>query len=615
MCRNCDWEPKVDFYTYGFFVMVINDMGIKWTMKRKLYSYSRWSSAVQKDGTTSQRQQAAAEQYARENGYDLETIVDDGISAFRGANYQSGALGQFLDAIDAGFIPNNATLYVESLDRLSRAEIDLALEMFMGILRRGVSIVTGMDRKVYNSASIKGNPIDLITSLLLFSRAHEESKTKQQRTNSHALEMIKRFKSGLPTTIKSIGSHPWWIDASTNYDESVRKHVQYWPIAKKCMDMFLDGVSVFKVVEYLNTTYPMGAPSGKAWVTANVRKLRINKAVYGTREVTIAEKVHVLEGYYPALITEGEYIRLQQIRETKKYLGEVGDGVKNNINLLAGMKLFRCGHCGSTMMAMRQGESIRYLCEKGRGNNAGCKTWSMPGELVEHVLMIVVTIAYINMNKNGAFDKADYSTQIVEIESALKDVSTSIVNLTKLVERGLGNVDEIIDRISSLEDNRTNLKLELEVATRKQVLAQDYTFENLMMDFFNYAQYGVLQDPVHPHREKLRQVVMSCIGEVKAWKFNRRLTIAFQVKGDDEYYTFSAGDEPYNYIFYKGFPERVGDTSNDDNVIELPEAVKQRIRSFKHVFEGDIAILNSAMEMLKVIHYPVLDGRLFWPRK
>lgn len=360
-------------------------------MKRKLYSYQRWSSAVQSDGTTKARQTFAAEEYAKRNDLEVVEIVDAGISGFKSDNSKSGALSKFLAAVDEGLIPNNAYLFVESLDRITRDEIDIALELFMGILRRGITIVTGMDNKVYTSAGIKDNPIDLLTSILLFTRAHEESKTKQNRTNGNALAMIRRFQSGLPTTIKAVGSHPWWIDCSTGKFEAVRRHPTLWQPAQDAINMFMDGMSVFKVVQYLNEKYPH-AYKGKAWKTANIRKLRFNKAVYGLREITVDGKNYGLPNYFPALITEGQFERLKQIRETTKYIGKVGEGKivtdekgnskviaeRNNINLLAGMKLFRCGHCGGTMMAMRHGDTIRYLCEKGRGHQNDCKTWSLP---------------------------------------------------------------------------------------------------------------------------------------------------------------------------------------------------------------------------------------------
>lgn len=597
-------------------------------MKRKLYSYQRWSSAVQSDGTTKARQTFAAEEYAKRNDLEVVEIVDAGISGFKSDNSKSGALSKFLAAVDEGLIPNNAYLFVESLDRITRDEIDVALELFMGILRRGITIVTGMDNKVYTRAGIKGNPIDLLTSILLFTRAHEESKTKQNRTNGNALAMIRRFQSGLPTTIKAVGSHPWWIDCSTDKFEAVRRHPTLWQPAQDAINMFMEGVSVFKVVQYLNEKYPHAYKS-KAWKTANIRKLRFNKAVYGVREITVDGTDYALPNYFPSLITEGQFLRLEKIRETTKYIGKVGEGKtvtdeegnskviaeRNNINLLAGMKLFRCGHCGGTMMAMRHGDTIRYLCEKGRGHQNDCKTWSLPGILVEHTLMLVTTIAYINMQRKGGVDKEDYTAQISSTEKLIEDISKKISNGTSLVLGGLGDVEEVIAQLQELKDSRSNLVLELEVLQRKQLLAEDHTFEGLLMDFFTYAQYGVLQDPIHEYRSKLRDIVYSSIGDVRAWKVDRRLMISFQIKGDDEYYTFSAGDEPYNYIFYYGSPVQLKEDLSPQGNYELPEEIKQRIREHRGVYEATMALMNTAHELLATVNYPQLDGRLFWPRK
>lgn len=597
-------------------------------MKRKLYSYQRWSSAVQSDGTTKARQTFAAEEYAKRNDLEVVEIVDAGISGFKSDNSKSGALSKFLEAVDEGLIPNNAYLFVESLDRITRDEIDVALELFMGILRRGITIVTGMDNKVYTHAGIKGNPIDLLTSILLFTRAHEESKTKQKRTNGNALAMIRRFQDGLPTTIKAVGSHPWWIDGKTDKHESVKRHPTLWQPAQDAINMFLEGKSVFKVVQFLDEKYPH-AYKGKSWTTANIRKLRFNKAVYGLREITVDGKDYALPNYFPALITEGQFLRLEQIRNTTKYIGKVGDGrtvtdeegnskviaERNNINLLAGMRLFRCGHCGGTMMAMRHGDTIRYLCEKGRGYQHDCKTWSLPGILVEHTLMLVTTISYINMQRKGGIEKEDYTAQITSTEKLIEDISKKISNGTRLALAGLDDVDEVIEQLQELKNSRSNLVLELEVLQRKQLLANDNTFDTLMMDFFTYAQYGVLQDPVHEYRSKLRDIVYSSIGDVRAWKVDRRLMISFQIKGDDEYYTFSAGDEPYNYIFYYGSPVQLGEDLSPQGNYELPEEIKQRIRDHRGVYEATMALINTAHELLATVNYPQLDGRLFWPRK
>lgn len=589
-------------------------------MKRKLYSYQRWSSAVQSEGTTKARQAAAAEDYAKKHDLELVTITDAGISAFRSLNSsRSGALGKFLDAVDQGLIPNNAYLYVEALDRISRDEIDVALELFLGILRRGITLITGMDDKTYTSAGIKGNPIDLLTSILMFSRANEESRTKQKRTNGSALALIERFNKGLPTTIKAIGSHPWWIDASTNKYESVKRHPKYWQIAREAIEFFLAGKSVFFVVGYLNEKYPnqwdgikrKNKEPSTTWNYANIRKLRTNPAVYGLREIKIDGQVKKLEGYYPALISEGEFLRLESIRETTKYLGSVGEKTRNNINLLSGMRIFRCGHCNSTMMAMKHGNSIRYLCEKGRYKNDDCRAWSLPGELVEHTLMLVVTLSYIDINRNGMAAKEDYTAKIADVQSTIQDCSERISRLTGLIAAGLGDVDDVVKSIRTLDNQKKHLVSELDVLTRKQILAQDNTFETLMMDFFKFAQWGVIKTVDHDYRNQLRDIVKSSIGEVKAWKYDRRLMISYQVKNQDEYFTFSAGTEPYEYIFYFGSPENLKESEG----IELPEEVKKRILELSSYYDASMNKLSIAENLLKEVGYPELNGKMFWPKK
>lgn len=74
-------------------------------------------------------------------------------------------------------------MVVENLDRISRDDARSALDIFKSILSKGIVIVTGMDEKVYKYADVKNNPTDLIISLLMFTRAHDESLTKRTELN------------------------------------------------------------------------------------------------------------------------------------------------------------------------------------------------------------------------------------------------------------------------------------------------------------------------------------------------------------------------------------------------------------------------------------------------
>jgi len=151
----------------------------------RAYSYIRMSSELQLRGDSLRRQLDASTAYAAENGLDLvegDRLQDIGVSAFKGANVADGALGLFLEAIKSGRISRGSYLLVESLDRLSRQELRKSLTLFLSIINAGVNIVTLADKRVYTEQ--KTELQDLLISLVVMSRAHEESQTKSLRVGA-----------------------------------------------------------------------------------------------------------------------------------------------------------------------------------------------------------------------------------------------------------------------------------------------------------------------------------------------------------------------------------------------------------------------------------------------
>src|SRR5215831_10928349 len=116
----------------------------------KAYSYARWSSPQQGRGDSLRRQLKLSRDYAAKHDLDLETFHDPGVSAYRGKNRVEGALANFIAQIDNGKIEPGSYLLIESLDRLSREEVLVALELFISIVRRGVKIVTLLDNQEFD---------------------------------------------------------------------------------------------------------------------------------------------------------------------------------------------------------------------------------------------------------------------------------------------------------------------------------------------------------------------------------------------------------------------------------------------------------------------------------
>lgn len=128
-----------------------------------------------------------AARWAAERGFELDaslSLRDEGLSAFHQRHVKQGALGVFLRAVEDGRIAAGSVLVVEGLDRLSRAEPIQAQAQLAQIVNAGITVVTASDGREYNRARLKAQPMDLVYSLLVMIRAHEESDTKSKRVKA-----------------------------------------------------------------------------------------------------------------------------------------------------------------------------------------------------------------------------------------------------------------------------------------------------------------------------------------------------------------------------------------------------------------------------------------------
>src|SRR5262245_16720394 len=100
---------------------------------QRAYSLIRFSSWKQARGQSQRRQAEWSAAWCDKNGCLLDESLhqDKPVSAFRGANRSKGALAAFQEMINVGRVARGSILLVESLDRLSREEVDEALMLFL----------------------------------------------------------------------------------------------------------------------------------------------------------------------------------------------------------------------------------------------------------------------------------------------------------------------------------------------------------------------------------------------------------------------------------------------------------------------------------------------------
>ena len=589
---------------------------------KQMYSYIRWSSDRQEMGTSLQRQLAGAREFATHQGLELVEVIEAGVSAFKGKNTEDGKLGDFIAAVEAGVIPSDSWLYVENLDRLTRQDVTTAQELFLKLLRLGLTIVTGMDKRIYTSESVNKNPTDLMLSILLFSRANEESKTKQTRTIGNVEALIERHNNGEPVNIKSAGRHPFWIDDSGSQYEKVKKHPELWPIAREAIEMFLEGHGIYKVKRYLDEKYP-NALRGKEWDYQVLKKLRENRALIGERTINVGGNERKLDNYFPKLCkSEIEFLKLQELREQNAHKSK-RDPNKENIKLLSGLSLLRCARCGGTLHGYAHKGKSRYTCTNGKHLQKDCIAWSVTAPIVDQCVITSLLMGYFDVSRVEEQNTSDIEEVIKEKQELINDLDSKISNIVSVIEQGV-SVPELAGRLKILNENRKELLLEVaRLSERKAVLDSKGSFEVTMIDFMELIHYERFNNLADESRNKIREVISSIIESIYINKEDGCISIHVRCRGSDNWFVFKGVDRKPKWKF-----DVVYTTSNDNPYavddktdLELNERLKSAIKEHPIVEKtieykkAYLEFFKTASDMLTVVGYPDIDGSMFWPNR
>lgn len=290
--------------------------------RRKAYSYLRFSTPEQGKGDSFRRQTSMALAYAEKHGLDLDqelTFHDVGVSAYRGQNADAGRLANFLEAVQSRQVPQGSVLLVEQLDRISRLSPRKALRVLEAVVDLGVSVVTLSDEREYTAASLDKDPLDLLISILTFTRANEESETKSRRLRAAWEGKRLAMAEGKPLTALA----PAWLRLSEDRQgfEVIGERAN---LVRRIFDMTLGGVGQHKIAKTFNLEERAPWGRGKRWHRSYVAKVLASPAVLGTFQPHVMEfdgakksrrPLEAVVGYFPAIISEETFREAQVLRQ------------------------------------------------------------------------------------------------------------------------------------------------------------------------------------------------------------------------------------------------------------------------------------------------------------
>jgi DNA invertase Pin-like site-specific DNA recombinase len=387
-----------------------------------------------------------AEEYAAEHKLILSerTFRDLGVSGFKQKNVKQGALAAFIGAVKSGAIAKGSFLLIEQFDRLSRAEVGTAFRLLLDLVDLEITVVTLVDEKVWDSETVQ-DVTNVLTSVILMSRAHEESKSKAKRLRSAWGEKRKEARTNLkPIT----GECPMWLTLNADRTgfliledkaESVRKvfaariggygissivntaNKEHWP---------LPGKGPVQKADEDDATFKIRSSQGSTWHTSTVGRLLFNRAVLGEYQPHVTNHTKVKDeadktervpmgepilGYYPAIIDETTYLRAKAKSDRSgRFPGRRDASLKN---WLQGLLKCTCGQSfvRKNKHSQTQPGYARYYCTARNRGITDCPGANAPA-LEGAVLRVVSTVAPAYFQGTARMEELKANTDLLEVE-------------------------------------------------------------------------------------------------------------------------------------------------------------------------------------------------------
>lgn len=471
------------------------------------------STDLQLKGDSRRRQLEASKAYAEAENLELADdaqLEDIGISAFKGANVKGGALGQFLQAVKAGSVERGSYLLVESLDRLSREEILPAHSLFIGIVQAGINLVTLADKRVYQAKTT--NLVDMITSLVIMERAHEESKTKSMRVGAAWKNKRVKATSGQPMTARC----PAWLRLSpdrSRYEVIPERAEIVWQIFADTVA----GMGMYSIATRLNKNGVPAFEGKKGWHRSYLAKTLGNRAVLGEFQPRMkidGKRVpdgEPISGYFPAIVTEELFYQALHAKSERR-VGGAGRKGLGYTNLFTGIA--RCAYCNASIAYENKGSGAKggtYLvCSNAqRGRKCDGTRWRYR-DFETSFLAFVQELdleSIINANDDAEKRKA-LEGEIAAIRGELSSVA-SLMESTYAVLNAGGPPEFVANKLNELSSRQSALRNRLEI--RESDLQQFNARDSRFYDSKEEIQILVkkLQAPTSEELYKVRAQIAS----------------------------------------------------------------------------------------------------------
>ena len=483
-------------------------------------SYGRFSMPQQAKGDSTKRQRDLANDYVKENGLppitDRFRLQDRGVSGFRGKNQNSGALSEFLAMVKSGEIPVGSILLVEDLDRLSRQAPEEALELFLGIIRAGIIVVTLIDRCEYRRGQLDMQR--LMVSIMRICLAHEESAKK-------AMRLGKAWKTKRENILEKplTSILPNWleiVDGKISVVEDVAGKM------RKMYQMVIDGLGTNRIAQSLDM--------GRSYVSKCLHnrqligEFQLHQLDYDAEGNKSRKPIGApIQGYYPQVIDPKTFETVQRLMKSRRK--DVGPS-SQFVNLFKGI-LFSADDKTAMVVTNKGGDTGRqYVSSAAMNHQKGAAAYvAIPIAQIERDILSAVAMA----KSMKPVSTEPVAVELAAVETQYAGVASQIGKLSAALAT-VGNVVAVVEAIAKLETEKKELdvrRLELSALIQsanreafesdadeiRRVVAETKTLQLVVARgcrVSNQSDKTIYELDDHEGRERFRQHIRQIVSRI-----------------------------------------------------------------------------------------------------
>lgn len=402
---------------------------------------------------------------------DEREFRDFGKSAYKKANIKKGsALSAFLALVEGGDIPAGSYLLIESLDRLSRADIYTALLLLGSIINKGINVVNITNGQKYTMETLTqlGPMLGVLSETL---RAHDESRIKGERSKAN---WNRRKDNSLKFATPITRECPRWLKVNaegTGY-EVLADRVDS---IKAVFEMRKSGLGATAIANRCNERRLPAPAKGEVWHTSLINRLINNRALIGEYQPHYTDEhgQRVPEGepiksFYPKVIDIRVFESIQKINQQAREFPKRRSN--SNRNILNGLFYCSCGaRLHRKLKSAKELDISRYYCSNRVVKLSSCK--SITTRYIEDTIMFFMSetapglIALDDVSEKFKLEEDFHRGRITENELQIERIANFIQfgSSTELPQT-------FLDRLTKLE--REN-ELSLKIIERMQLETKD----------------------------------------------------------------------------------------------------------------------------------------------